>query len=81
MFVLFSPTTNRQTFDREVLVYTRHFGEHVVPVVGVYSTRKDLFALIFGFMEHLNLGEYLRNNRNAGRFDLVRVHLSPQSLS
>ena len=55
-------------------------GQHVVPFVGVYSTQEHPFALVFEFMKHLNLGEYLRNNCEVGRRELVRFSLSPGPL-
>jgi len=42
-----------------------------VSLIGVYSTREYPFALVFGFMDHMNLRGYLRHNQNVGRLDLV----------
>ena len=43
----------------------------MVPFIGVYSTPEHPFSLVFEFMKHLNLGEYLRNNRGVGKLELV----------
>ena len=45
-----------------------------VPFVGVCSTREHPFALVFRFMDHMNLRGYLRDNQDIGRLQLVRVH-------
>jgi len=52
----------------------------MVPFIGVYSTQDHPFALVFEFMEHLNLREYLRNNCEVGRLDSVRFSLPSHSL-
>jgi len=57
---------------------TRLSGQRVVPFIGVYSTQEHPLALVFEFMQHLNLGEYLRNNRSVSRLDLVRPPSSSQ---
>lgn len=44
--------------------------------IGVYSTLEHPFALVFEFMEHRNLREYLRNNHDVGRRELVRFSSS-----
>ena len=45
-----------------------------VSFIGVYSTQDHPFALVFKFMEHLNLRGYLRDNQDIGRLDLVRFN-------
>ena len=55
-------------------MYTLLSNKHLVPFIGVYSTPEHPFALVFEFMEHLNLREYLRNNRDVGKLELVRFH-------
>ena len=45
-----------------------------MPFIGIYSTPKHPSALVFEFADHLNLREYLRNNRDVGRLDLVGLH-------
>ena len=54
---------------------TRLSDKYIVPFIGIYSTLEHPFALVFEFMEHRNLREYLRNNRDAGRVELVRSSL------
>lgn len=50
----------------------------MVPFIGVYSTPDHPLALVFEFMDNLNLGEYLRNNHDIGKVDLVRLPSSPE---
>lgn len=45
-----------------------------MPFLGVYSTPEHPLALVFEFMDHSNLREYLRNNRGVGRLELVHSH-------
>jgi serine/threonine protein kinase len=42
-----------------------------VSFIGVYSTQTHPFALVFELMNHFNLGEYIRNNHDVGRVELV----------
>ena len=58
---------------------TRLSGQRVVPFIGVYSTQEHPLALVFEFMGHLNLREYLRNNHDVERRELVSslFHLGP----
>ena len=44
----------------------------IASFIGVYSTCEHPFALVFEFMDQLNLREYLRNNRDIRRVELVR---------
>ncbi|KAF9778003.1 kinase-like domain-containing protein [Thelephora terrestris] len=39
------------------------------PFFGIYSSEEHPFALVFEIMEHRNLGEYLRNNKDVRRID------------
>ncbi|KAF9778053.1 kinase-like domain-containing protein [Thelephora terrestris] len=39
------------------------------PFLGIYSSEEHPFALVFETMEHRNLGEYLRNNKEVRRID------------
>ena len=52
-----------------------------MPFIGVYSTPKHPLALVFEFMDHLNLGEYLRNNEDIGRHELVHFYLASIPIS
>ena len=62
-----------QRMYREALMYSRLNGgdENLVPFVAIYSTARHPFGLVFGFMEHLNLRDYLRNNPEIPRLKLV----------
>ena len=42
-----------------------------VPFVGIYSTKKHPLALVFEFMDHQDLGKYLRNNQGIERLESV----------
>lgn len=70
-----------QEFREEGLACSHLEGGNVVPFIGVYSIRKRPLALVLKFMDHLNLGEYLSNNKIVGKRELVplhrRVHCSP----
>ena len=46
-------------------------GPNIVPFIGIYSTPEHLSALVFEFMHHLDLREYLRNNKDVERLELV----------
>jgi len=46
-------------------------GKRFVSFIGVYSTWEHPFALVFAFMDHLNLREYLRDHRDVGRLELL----------
>jgi len=50
-----------------------------VTLIGVYSTREHPFALVFEFVDRLNLRRHLGNNQNIGRLELVRIPSSYQS--
>lgn len=49
-------------------------GRPFVPFIAVYSTPEHPFGLVFEFMEHLDLGNYLRDNPDIPRLGLVRLH-------
>ena len=53
----------------------------MVPFIGVYSAREHPFALVFWFMEHLNLRDYLKNHRDIGKLELVRFSSSSRPRS
>jgi hypothetical protein len=63
---------HQQRFYKEALACSCLRHQNVVPFIGMYSTPEHPLALIFDFMDHLNLGVYLRNNGNVGRLELVR---------
>ena len=63
-----------QRFRNEVFACSRLNGGNIVPFIGVYSTPEHPLALVFEFMGHLNLREYLRSNVDVGRCKLVRFH-------
>ena len=49
-------------------------NESFVPFIGIYSTPQYPMCLVFEYMEHSNLKEYLQKNKNAGRRELVRFY-------
>ena len=63
---------NQQRFPHEASACARLSDQRVVPFIGACSTREHPFALVFDLMGHLNLGLYLRGNKNVGRLELVR---------
>lgn len=44
---------------------------NIVSLIGVYSTLEHPLALVFEFMDHANLREYLRENPDTRRMGLV----------
>ena len=53
----------------------------MVPLVGVYSTGKHPFGLVYEYMDGLDLKQYLRNEPNAERLKLVLVPILANLLS
>lgn len=51
-----------QRFYREALACACLSDRRVLSFRGVRSSRECPFALVFGFVEHLDLGEYPRND-------------------
>ena len=69
-----------QRFYKEALACSRLKDRNIVPFIGVYSAPKYPLALVFELMDNLNLREYLRDNEDAGRRELVRsLHCIPCS--
>ena len=69
-----------QRFYKEALACSRLKDRNIVPFIGAYSAPKYPLALVFKFMDNLNLREYLRDNEDAGRRELVRsLHCIPCS--
>jgi serine/threonine protein kinase len=64
-----------QRFCNEVHVcdLLRHGGVDVVPLVGVYSTDTHPLVLVYEYADNLDLRQYLRNEPNVRRLDLVRI--------
>jgi len=52
----------------------------VVPLGGVYSTEAHPFGLIYEYADGLDLKQYLRNEPNADRLELVPIY-APTRLS
>ncbi|KAF9646934.1 kinase-like protein [Thelephora ganbajun] len=49
-----------------------HFRNHsFVPFIGIYSAPEYPMCLVFEYMDHLNLKEYLRKNEHVGRRELL----------
>ena len=42
-----------------------------MPFIGIYSTPEYPLALVFEFMGHMNLREYLRDKNDISRLELV----------
>lgn len=66
------PIIVRQRFYKEASACSCLRSQNIVPFIGMYSTPKHPLALVFELMDHLNLRDYLRNNGNVGRLELVR---------
>ncbi|KAF9779523.1 kinase-like domain-containing protein [Thelephora terrestris] len=62
-----------ERFYNEVRVcgLLRHRDVNAVPSIGVYSTETHPFALVYEFMDGLDLKQYLRNEPNARRLELL----------
>ena len=52
----------------------RYRGVDIVPLVGVYSTETHPLVLVYEYMDNLDLRNYLRNEPNVRKLDLVRIH-------
>lgn len=63
--------SRRQRFYKEVLACSRFRNDSFVPFIGVYSTLKYPMCLVFEYMYHHNLKEYLPQNKHVGRCELV----------
>ena len=46
-----------------------------MPFVGVYSTEEHPFGLVYEYMNNFDLRQYLRNEPNMGRLELVFILL------
>lgn len=66
------PEVYRQRFYNEILACSRLVHPNVVPFIGVYSTPEHPLGLVFEYMEHDNIKEYLRSGKDIGRRELVR---------
>ena len=66
-----------QRFSNEVRVCSilHRRDVNAVPFVGVYSTETHPFALVYEYMDGLDLEQYLRSESNAKRLELVLVPL------
>lgn len=66
-------TTPTQRFHSEIHIWSllHHGAVKVVPLVGVYSTEKHPFGLVYRYMEGLDLRQYMRSKPNIGRLQLV----------
>ena len=50
---------------------------NVVPLVGVYSTEKHPFGLIYEYMEGLDLEKYLENNTKLPDLEKLNLVIAP----
>lgn len=64
----------QQRYYKEALTVSHLRHENLVSFVGMYTTPEHPLALLFDFMDNLDLGQYLKNNGNAERLALVRAH-------
>ena len=64
-----------QRFCNEVHIcdLLRRGNVDAVPLVGVYSTEKHPFGLVHEHMDNLDLRQYLKNEPNVGRLELVLI--------
>ena len=66
-----------QRFSQEALVCGRLSHRNIVSFIGIYSTVKHPFSLVFDFSGHLDLRQYLGTHPTASRrLELVRFHSS-----
>ncbi|KAF9649991.1 kinase-like protein [Thelephora ganbajun] len=64
------PTQARMRFYKEALACSLLSHQNIVPFRAAYTTLEHPLALVYDFMEHRSLGEYLRKDRGIRR---VRV--------
>ena len=62
----------QQRHYKEALACTMLSHRNIVPFRAAYTTSKHPLALVYDFMEHRRLGEYLSGNADIGRVRLVR---------
>ena len=62
-----------QRFYNEIQMHSllHRGGVNVVPLVGAYSTNKSPPSLVYEYMEGRDLKQYLLNQPNVGRLELV----------
>lgn len=70
-YVRFDCDQIRMRFYREAHAYNLLSHRNIVPFVGVFSTLKYPFSLVFDYMENLNLTLYLGNRPDAKKLELV----------
>ncbi|KAF9644513.1 kinase-like protein [Thelephora ganbajun] len=70
-YVCFDCDRIRMRFYKEARAYSLLSHRNIVPFVGVYSSLKHPFSLVFDFMERLNMTEYLGKEPNARKVELV----------
>ncbi|KAF9645215.1 kinase-like protein [Thelephora ganbajun] len=72
-YTTFNPTQTIARFQNEVDIcsFLSHRDVGVVLLVGVYSTETHPFGLVYEHMDGLDLRQYLRNEPNAGRLELL----------
>ncbi|KAF9644612.1 kinase-like protein [Thelephora ganbajun] len=58
-------------FSQEALVCGRLSHRNIVSFVRIYSTTKHPFSLVFNFVGHLDLREYLKTHPTARRLELL----------
>ncbi|KAF9651178.1 kinase-like protein [Thelephora ganbajun] len=72
-YITFDVTQVAARFHNEVNMcsFLNHRDVDTVPFVGVYSTEAHPFGLVYGYMDGLDLKQYLRNEPNVGRLKLL----------
>lgn len=66
--------------ELRVCILLRDRAVNVVPFVGVYSTQAHPFALVYEYMDGLNLNQHLLNEPNAKKLELVLIPLHALSI-
>ena len=64
-------TTHLQRFLREVWASLQLSHRNIVPFLGVYSSPRYPFALLYEMMDNLDLGRYLVEHPEVSRLKLV----------
>jgi len=64
-----------QGFCREGITWKHLRHPNILPLLGV-TLNKHRFALVSEWMEHGNINEFVKRNRDMNRTELVRCHLT-----
>ena len=72
LYILYQLKVYRQRYYKEALTVSHLRHQNLVEFIGTYATPEHSLALVFDFADNLDLGQYLKNNGNAGILALVR---------